>query len=135
MISKYKRLVIKIGSTSIIEDKTKKIKSYWLTSLCSDIANLHRTKKIVIVCSGAIAFGTQIIRNKKIFRRLEDKQAAAAVGQIELAQQWKQKLKKYNINAAQILLTLDDSEISRRYLNARKTIIVTIIVKTHSKKQ
>ena len=49
MISKYKRLVIKIGSTSIIEDKTKKIKSYWLTSLCSDIANLHRTKKIVIV--------------------------------------------------------------------------------------
>ena len=95
MISKYKRLVIKIGSTSIIEDNTKKIKSYWLTSLCSDIANLHRTKKIVIVCSGAIALGTQIIRNKKIFRRLEDKQAAAAVGQIELAQQWKQKLKKH----------------------------------------
>ena len=122
MISKYKRLVIKIGSTSIIEDKTKKIKSYWLTSLCSDIANLHRTKKIVIVCSGAIALGTQIIRSKKIFRRLEDKQAAAAVGQIELAQQWKQKLKKHNINAAQILLTLDDSEIRRRYLNARKTI-------------
>ena len=122
MISKYKRLVIKIGSTSIIEDKTKKIKSYWLTSLCSDIANLHRTKKIVIVCSGAIALGTQIIRSKKIFPRLEDKQAAAAVGQIELAQQWKQKLKKHNINAAQILLTLDDSEIRRRYLNARKTI-------------
>ena len=122
MISKYKRLVIKIGSTSIIEDKTKKIKSYWLTSLCSDIANLHRTRKIVIVCSGAIALGTQIIRNKKIFYRLEDKQAAAAVGQIELAQQWKQKLKKHNINAAQILLTLDDSEIRRRYLNARKTI-------------
>ena len=122
MISKYKRLVIKIGSTSIIEDKTKKIKSHWLTSLCSDIANLHQTRKIVVVCSGAIALGTQIIRNKKVFRRLEDKQAAAAVGQIELAQQWKQKLKKHNINAAQILLTLDDSEIRRRYLNARKTI-------------
>ena len=122
MISKYKRLVIKIGSTSIIEDKTKKIKSYWLTSLCNDIANLHRTRKIVVVCSGAIALGSQIIRNKKAFRRLEDKQAAAAVGQIELAQHWKQKLKKHNINAAQILLTLDDSEIRRRYLNARKTI-------------
>jgi len=122
MISKYKRLVIKIGSTSIIEDKTKKIKSRWLTNLCDDIANLHQTSKIVIVCSGAIALGTQIIENKKTFRRLEDKQAAAAVGQIELAQQWKQKLKKHHINAAQILLTLDDSEIRRRYLNARKTI-------------
>ena len=122
MINKYKRLVIKIGSTSIIEDKTKKIKSQWLASLCNDIAHLDQTKKIVVVCSGAIALGAQIIRNKKAFRRLEEKQAAAAVGQIELAQQWKQKLKKHNINAAQILLTLDDSEIRRRYLNARKTI-------------
>ena len=87
MISKYKRLVIKIGSTSIIEDKTKIIKSNWLESLCGDIANLYQTKKIIVVCSGAIALGTQIIRNKKTFRRLEDKQAAAAVGQIELAQQ------------------------------------------------
>jgi len=122
MISKFKRMVIKIGSTSIIENKTKKIKSDWLISLCSDIAKLHQNRKIVIVCSGAIALGTQIIRNKKAIRRLEEKQAAAAIGQIELAQQWKQKLKKHSINAAQILLTLDDSEIRRRYLNARKTI-------------
>ncbi len=122
MIDKYKSLVIKIGSSSIINSKTKKINSSWLTSLCSDIAILHKTKKIIIVCSGAIALGTQTIKNKKVLRRLEDKQAAAAVGQIELAQYWKQKLKKYHISAAQLLLTLDDSEIRRRYLNARKTI-------------
>ena len=121
MINKYNRLVIKIGSSSIIDDNTKKIKSQWFTSLCKDIAKIHKTKKIVIVCSGAIALGTKTIKNKKTLRRLEDKQAAAAVGQIELAQQWKHELKKHHINTAQLLLTLDDSEIRRRYLNARNT--------------
>ena len=122
MINKFKRIVIKIGSSSIIDGKSKKIKLSWLTSLCKDIAKINKTKKLVIVCSGAIALGSQSIKNKNALRKLENKQAAAAVGQIELAHLWKQKLKKYNINAAQILLTLDDSEIRRRYLNARKTI-------------
>ena len=122
MINKFKKIVIKIGSSSIIDGKSKKIKLSWLTSLCKDIAKINKTKKLVIVCSGAIALGSQSIKNKNTLRKLENKQAAAAVGQIELAHLWKQKLKKYNINAAQILLTLDDSEIRRRYLNARKTI-------------
>ena len=122
MINKYKRIVIKIGSSSIIDPKSKKIKLGWLTSLCKDIAKINKTKKLVIVCSGAIALGSQSIKNKNSLRKLENKQAAAAVGQIELAHLWKQKLKKHNINAAQLLLTLDDSEIRRRYLNARKTI-------------
>ena len=121
MIKKYKRIVVKIGSSSIIDSNTKKIKSNWLRNLCSDIAFLHKTKKIVIVCSGAIALGSKII-NKKVLRRLEDKQASAAIGQIELAHQWKTQLKKFNIDVSQLLLTLDDSEIRRRYLNARKTI-------------
>ena len=63
-----------------------------------------------------------LIKKNKILRKLEDKQAAASVGQIELAHQWRLHLKKHRINIAQVLITLEDSEVRRRYLNARKTI-------------
>ena len=122
MINKFKKIVIKIGSSSIVNEKSKKIKTGWLHSICNDINYMHPNQKIIIVCSGAIALGSKMINNKKTLRRLEDKQAAAAVGQIELANCWQQELKKHKINAAQILLTLEDSEVRRRYLNARKTI-------------
>jgi glutamate 5-kinase len=121
MIKKYKKVVVKIGSNSIVDSKTKKIKFKWLDNLCKDIAELNKTKKIVIVCSGAIALGAKSISNTKL-RKLEDKQAAASVGQIELAHQWRNKLGKYKIGVSQILLTLEDSEERRRYLNARNTI-------------
>jgi len=121
MINKFKKIVIKVGSSSIINEKTKKIKFDWLKSICKDIAFIHSNKKIIVVCSGAIALGSKFI-NKKSIRRLEDKQAAAAVGQIELANNWQQTLKKNKINSAQLLLTLEDSEVRRRYLNVRKTI-------------
>tara|TARA_A100001011_G_scaffold397049_1_gene496835 strand:+ start:5773 stop:6876 length:1104 start_codon:yes stop_codon:yes gene_type:complete len=121
MIREFKKIVIKIGSTSIVDSKTKKIKSKWLVKLCKDIAFLHKTKKIVIVCSGAIALGSKSI-SKSILRKLEDKQAAASIGQIELAHQWRTKLKKFKINVSQILLTIEDSEVRRRYLNAKNTI-------------
>ena len=129
MLNNFKNIVIKIGSTSIIDPKTRTLKSKWIDDLCKDIAKIHKKKKVIIVCSGAIALGSKTISNKKILQRLEDKQAAAAIGQIELAYQWKQKLKKYKINTAQLLLTLDDSEVRRRYLNARKTI--TALHKKH----
>ena len=122
MINNFKKIVIKIGSSSIIDNKTKKINSKWLNSLCDDISTINKTKKIIIVCSGAIALGAQTIKTKKPLRRLEDKQAAAAIGQIELAHNWKKRLIKKKIDSAQILLTLEDSEVRRRYLNARKTI-------------
>ena len=83
MINNYKSIVIKIGSSSIVNSSTKKIKSNWLIKLCEDIANLHKSKKIVIVCSGAIALGSKIIKNQKSLRRLENKQAAAAAGQAQ----------------------------------------------------
>jgi len=89
MINKYKKIVIKIGSSSIIHEKTKKIKDAWLKSICKDIASIHKNKKIIIVCSGAIALGSKFINNKFV-RKLEDKQAAAAIGQIELANHWQQ---------------------------------------------
>ena len=121
MIKQFKKIVIKIGSSSIVDEKNKKIKSKWLKAICNDIRSIHPHQKIVIVCSGAIALGSKII-SKKSLRRLEDKQAAAAIGQIELAKSWSDTLKKNKISAAQILLTLEDSETRRRYLNVRKTI-------------
>ena len=122
MINKYKKIVVKIGSSSIINSKTKKINSNWLNKLCNDIDKYHKEKKVIIVCSGAIALGSALIKKNKILRKLEDKQAAASVGQIELAHQWRLHLKKHKINIAQVLITLEDSEVRRRYLNARKTI-------------
>jgi|TARA_B110000116_G_scaffold238316_1_gene225059 glutamate 5-kinase len=122
MINKYKKIVIKIGSSSIVSEKSKKIKNKWVKSICKDIASIHPNKKIIVVCSGAIALGSNLINKYQALRRLEDKQAAAAVGQIKLAYSWQQELKKNKINSAQLLLTLEDSEIRRRYLNVRKTI-------------
>lgn len=122
MINKYKKIVIKIGSSSIVNPTTKKINSKLMDKLCKDIEKYHKEKNIIIVCSGAIALGSTLIKSNKNLRKLEDKQAAASVGQIELAHQWRQHLKKHKINIAQVLITLEDSEVRRRYLNARKTI-------------
>ena len=96
MIKKFKKIVIKIGSSSIVDEKTKKLKKTWLTSLCQDINFMHPNQKIVIVCSGAIALGSKLINKKKKICRLEDKQAAAAIGQIELVKSWEKILKKVN---------------------------------------
>ncbi len=121
--SNFKKIVIKIGSSTIINEKSGNLNSRWLNSICKDIYELsNNNKKIAIVSSGAIALGKRIITNEKKIKRLEDKQAAAAVGQIELAKYWQQYFKKYKINTAQILLTLYDSEERRKYLNARKTL-------------
>ena len=123
LLKNYKNIVIKIGSSTIVNETNYKIKDKWLHSICKDIFELTKmNKKISIVSSGAIALGKKIIAQKKPIKRLEDKQAAAAVGQIELANCWQQALRKNKINSAQILLTLDDSEVRRRYLNVRKTI-------------
>ena len=123
IIDKYKKIVIKVGSSSIVDDVKGSIKIKFLNSLTNDIAKLIRkNKNIIVVSSGAIALGKKIISPNKPIRRLDHKQAAAALGQIELSKSWQQSLKKNNIDSAQLLLTLDDSEIRRRYLNVRKTI-------------
>ena len=72
MINKFKKIVIKIGSSSIVNEKTNKIKKSWLKSICKDIASIHPNKKIIIVCSGAIALGAKIIKNNGSVRKLED---------------------------------------------------------------
>ena len=86
--SNFKKIVIKIGSSTIINEKSGNLNSRWLNSICKDIYELsNNNKKIAIVSSGAIALGKRIITNEKKIKRLEDKQAAAAVGQWPLAMQ------------------------------------------------
>ena len=107
MINKYKKIVIKIGSSSIINESNKKIKTSWLNSICKDIAFLHRTKKIIVVCSGAIALGCKKLNLSKKNLKLDKSQAVASIGQIELMNLFKKTFSIKKINLSQILLTLE----------------------------
>jgi glutamate 5-kinase len=115
MINNFKKIVIKIGSSSIVNERTKIIKTKWLRAICRDIAFLHSTKKIIVVCSGAIALGSKFINEKKPIRRLEDKQAAAAVGQIMLANHWQQSLKKNLQPEHNFLIAKQINRLSNRH--------------------
>ncbi len=116
------RLVIKIGS-SLLVNKDGSLNSAWLKSVADDVAILRASgKQIVIVSSGAIALGRDALGFKKRPERLEEAQAAAAVGQIRLAQAYQSLFERHNILIAQLLLTLDDLEDRPRYLNARNTV-------------
>ncbi|MEM9263718.1 MAG: glutamate 5-kinase, partial [Pseudomonadota bacterium] len=123
--SDCKRIVIKIGS-SLLVDASSGIKQEWLDSLVADIAALHSGgAQILIVSSGAIALGRNVLGLPMRPLKLDESQAAAAVGQIELGRAWSKSLSMQNLIPGQILLTLNDTEgrASRRsYLNARDTI-------------
>jgi glutamate 5-kinase len=115
--------VVKIGSALLVDGKTGTIKAPWLASLTEDLANARqRGQDIIIVSSGAIALGRRNLGFASGAIRLEESQAAAAVGQISLAHAWSEALRKHSIVAAQILVTLNDTEERRRYLNARSTL-------------
>ena len=118
-----RRLIIKIGSALLVEAATGQVKSQWLESLVADISDLKaKGADIIIVSSGAIALGRRKLKFASGPLKLEQSQAAAAVGQIALADAWSQALARHGLMAAQILLTLNDTEHRRRYLNARSTI-------------
>jgi glutamate 5-kinase len=118
-----RRIVIKIGSALLVERETGRLKSEWLTSLMDDVAELARAgKDIVLVSSGAIALGRNTLKLPKGALELEQSQAAAAVGQISLAHAYQEMAQARGLIAAQVLLTLGDTEVRRRYLNARHTI-------------
>ncbi len=121
-LDRYRRVVIKIGSALLVDRKTG-LKKSWLDGMCADIAAL-KTKGIdvLVVSSGAIALGRSVLDLPSGALKLEESQAAAAVGQISLARAWSESLSHDNIVAGQILLTLGDTEERRRYLNARATI-------------
>ena len=122
-LSAAQRLVIKIGSALVVDPAHATPRASWLASVAADIASLRaRGIDVIVVSSGAIALARRTLRLTQRRLRLEEKQAAAAVGQIRLAQAWTEALSANGLTAAQLLLTLDDTEDRRRYLNARATL-------------
>ncbi len=121
-IAKAKRLVVKVGSSILIGEKGS-VRRDWFDSLAADIAALAiRGTQIIVVTSGAVALGRSVLGIAAGPLKLEEKQAAAACGQILLADAWRECLGKHKLSCAQLLLTIDDSEDRRRYLNARSTL-------------
>ena len=121
-IDKSKKIIIKIGS-SILIDKKGKPRKKWLQGFAEDINYLiKRKKKVIIVSSGAIALGVEYLKIKKKSLKLDQSQAVASIGQIELMNFYKNIFNKNDIKISQILLTLEDTEQRRRAINARRTI-------------
>lgn len=123
LIQKSNRIVIKIGSALLIDKNKGGLKNKWLETLALDICNLIKLKKeVVVVSSGSIALGKKQLELKSNLT-LDEKQAAAATGQISLAHAWKEVMQEHGLNVAQILLAPDDTETRRKHLNARATLI------------
>jgi len=117
-----RRLVVKVGSSILIGDDGA-LRQQWLAALAEDIAALAgRGAQVIVVTSGAVALGRAGLNIKSGALKLEEKQAAAACGQIALVQAWRESLGVHKKSCAQLLLTIDDSENRRRYLNARNTL-------------
>lgn len=118
-----RRVVVKVGSTLLVDGATGRLNRSWLESLAADLARMRgRGQEVVLVSSGAIALGRRHLGLPAGRLRLEESQAAAAVGQIRLAHAWKEVLEAHGIAVAQVLLTFGDTEQRRRYLNARSTL-------------
>ena len=117
-----KRLVVKIGSALLV-DRASGLKGDWLTALCADVADAKlRGADVVLVSSGSIALGRTVLGLGLGDLTLEQSQAAAAVGQIQLARAYSEALAPHGIIAGQVLVTLEDTEDRRRYLNSRATM-------------
>ncbi len=123
VLDKARRVVIKIGSSLLVESGTGELHKRWLASLVADIAALKRAgKDVIVVSSGAVALGRPELGLKRRSQKLEESQAAAAVGQIRLAHAYQEALAAHGLTVAQVLITIDDTEERRRYLNARATL-------------
>jgi glutamate 5-kinase len=121
VFSRYKSLVIKIGSAILIQDGALRVD--WIEALCADIAELRRHgTDVLIVSSGAIALGCSVLGLERAKLTLPQKQACAAVGQSVLTRGYDDALQQHSLRGAQALLTLEDTENRRRYLNARATL-------------
>jgi glutamate 5-kinase len=122
-LSQFRRIVIKVGSALLVDRARGRLRHGWLAALAEDVGELHRRGcDVLVVSSGAIALGRTVLGLPAGPLKLEDSQAAAAVGQIALAREWAEALAHQGITAGQILLTLADTEQRRRYLNARATL-------------
>lgn len=122
-----RRVVVKIGSALFIDQNTGALDEGWLTALCEDVVWLYESGgQVVLVSSGAVALGARELGIDPRRARLEDNQAAAAAGQILLAHAYHDALRGVELRTAQVLLTLDDSESRRRYLNACRTLLTLL---------
>ncbi|KAA0583751.1 glutamate 5-kinase [Azospirillum sp. B21] len=118
-----RRLVVKIGSALLVDGETRQIRRDWLDALADDVAACRkRGQEVVIVTSGAVACGREHLGLVGRALKLEEKQAAAATGQIRLAHAYQETLARHDVTVAQVLVTLEDTEERRRHLNARNTI-------------
>ena len=120
LISNSKKIVIKLGSTTVVDSKGK-FKKKWVTSLIKDIKKLRSGKDFVIVSSGAIALGQKYLKIQKKKIKLEMSQAIAAIGQIHLAGEFQKLFEKFKLKTGQILISPDDTEQRKRALNVRGT--------------
>ena len=122
-LTQARRIVVKVGSALLVDGETGRVNRAWLETLVEDLLRLRkRGQRVILVSSGAIALGRRRLGLKHGTLRLEESQAAAAVGQIRLAHAYKELLEGCDVTVAQVLLTLEDSERRRRYLNARATL-------------
>jgi glutamate 5-kinase len=130
LLASSRRLVVKIGSSILVDERNGEVRRDWLEALARDVARLHKKGcEIVLVSSGAIRLGRTHLKLTAGNLRLEESQAAAATGQIRLAHAYQEALATHGITVAQVLLTLDDSEERRRYLNARQTMATLLGLK------
>jgi len=122
-LARAKRIVVKIGSSLLVDREAGVLREEWLASVCADIAALKgENREIIVVSSGAIALGRRALGLRDGVLKLEESQAAAAAGQVRLAHAYAEAFARKSILAAQILLTLGDTEERARYLNARATL-------------
>lgn len=120
--NRLRRLVVKIGSALLVDGEGRFDRS-WLAHLATDIAGRYKAgQEVLIVSSGAVAIGCNVLGLSRRRARLDELQAAAAAGQVQLVHAWQEALAEHGIRAAQILLTPDDTENRRRFLNARSTL-------------
>ena len=118
-----RRIVVKVGSALLVDEDKNTINTAWLAGIASDIARLKAAgKDVVVVSSGAIALGSRLLKIHNKTMSLQEKQAAAATGQVTLAHAWMDALGAHKVQTAQILLSPDDTETRRKHLNARATM-------------
>lgn len=123
MLAAHRRIVVKVGSSLLVDRANGVLNTDWLATLAEDLKVLARGgRELLVVSSGAIALGRGVLKLPSNSLKLEEAQAAAAVGQVALAHAWAESLQRQGLTAAQILLTLGDTEERRRYLNARATL-------------
>lgn len=128
-LTEARRIVVKVGSALLVDQKSGQLRTEWLSGLATDIAELRRqNREVVLVSSGAIALGRRVLALVPGELSLEDSQAAAAVGQTRLVQAWETALSQHGLMTGQVLLTLEDTQRRRRYLNGRATLAALLNV-------